>query len=41
MNLKEIVDRILKEERNCWNAISESKINCPMPDYKLLCRNYK
>ena len=22
--------------RNCWNAISNSKINCPMPDYKLL-----
>lgn len=27
--------------RNCWNAISESKINCPMPDYNLLFRNYK
>lgn len=27
--------------RNCWNAISESKINCTMPDYKLLIRNYK
>lgn len=27
--------------RNCWNANSESKINCSMPDYKLLFRNYK
>ena len=27
--------------RNCWNAISDSKINCPMPNYKLLLRNYK
>ena len=27
--------------RNCWNAISDSKINCPMPNYKLLFRNYK
>ena len=27
--------------RNYWNAISDSKINCPMPDYKLLLRNYK
>ena len=27
--------------RNCWNAISESQIDCPMPDYKLLFKNYK
>ena len=27
--------------RNCWNAINESKINIPMPDYKLLFKNYK
>ena len=31
----------LENLRNCWNAISDSKINCPMPNYKLLLRNYK
>ena len=27
--------------RNCWNAISKNKINCSMPDYNLLFKNYK
>ena len=27
--------------KNCWNAINESKINIPIPDYKLLFKNYK
>jgi hypothetical protein len=27
--------------RNCWNAISKNKINCFMPDYNLLFKNYK